>query len=403
MDVGVIGGGAAGFFSAISAKEHYPNARVTILEKSQKVLMKVKISGGGRCNVTNGCDSISELVGAYPRGGRSLRKLFYIFNNKDTITWFESRGVRLVTQDDNCVFPYSQNSQSIIDCLTSEAKRLGVVVKTEHSVSSIIPKGERLEVEIANSKTQLVFDKVIVTTGGSPKRVGLQWLEQLGHKISDPVPSLFSFNIPNQQVTKLMGIVVDNVLVSVQGTKFKSEGTLLITHWGMSGPAILKLSSHAARELSEMGYNFKIQINWANQQNNEIVTNELLDHSIRHSKKLLVNARPYKLPERLWEFLLSRAELSLEKKWEELGKKAINKLVEILANDNYEVKGKSTHKEEFVTCGGVSLESIDQNTLQSKVCKNLYFAGEVLDIDTITGGFNLQAAWTTGYIAGQLK
>jgi predicted Rossmann fold flavoprotein len=321
MDVGVIGGGAAGFFSAISVKEHFPSASITILEKSQKVLAKVKVSGGGRCNITNGCDSISELVRAYPRGGRSLRKLFYVFSNKDTIKWFESRGVRLVTQDDNCVFPYSQNSQTIIDCLTYEAKKLGIVVKKNHSVSNITPKGESLEVEIANSHTPLIFDKVIVTTGGSPKRVGLHWLEKLGHKISDPVPSLFTFNIHNQQVTKLMGIVVENVLVNVQGTKFKSEGTLLITHWGMSGPAILKLSSYAARELSEMGYNFKIQINWANQQNNEIITADLVNHSTRHSKKLLVNARPYNLPERLWGFLLSRAELPHNKKWEELGKK----------------------------------------------------------------------------------
>jgi predicted Rossmann fold flavoprotein len=403
MDVGVIGGGAAGFFSAISAKENYPSASITILEKSKNVLSKVKISGGGRCNVTNGCNSNSELVKAYPRGGRSLKKAFHIFNNKDTFRWFESRGVKLITQDDNCVFPHSQDSQSIIDCLTGEAKRLGIVVKTEHSVSSIIPKGERLQVRVAKSQKSYVFDKVIVTTGGSPKRVGLHWLEGLGHKVSDPVPSLFSFNIPNQQVTNLMGIVVENVLVNVQSTKFKSEGTLLITHWGMSGPAILKLSSFAARDLSEMGYNFKIQVNWANQQNNEIVAAELVNHSTRYPKKLLVNARPNNLPERLWEFLLSRAEMPPDKKWEELGKKGINKLVAILTNDIYEVKGKSTHKEEFVTCGGISLESVDLNTMQSKVCRNLYFAGEVLDIDAITGGFNLQAAWTTGYIAGRLK
>jgi predicted Rossmann fold flavoprotein len=403
MDVGIIGGGAAGFFAAISVKKNYPSARVTILEKSKKVLAKVKISGGGRCNVTNGCKNISDLIKAYPRGGRSLKKAFHTFSNKDAMEWFENKGVELVTQSDGCVFPQSQSSQTIIDCLTSQAKRLGVVIITGKSVNSITLKNEKLAIGISNSDELYPFNKVIVTTGGSPKREGLQWLELLGHKIADPVPSLFSFNIPNQHVTQLMGIVVDNVILGIQGTKFKSNGTLLITHWGMSGPAILKISSYAARELNEMRYSFKLQVNWVNQQNSELVSNQLLEQIKQNPKKHLVNARVYNLPERLWEYLLAKADLPLNKKWEELGKKAINKLVEILTNDIYQVKGKATHKEEFVTCGGVSLESIDLNTMQSKVYKNLYFAGEVLDIDAITGGFNLQAAWTTGYIAGQLK
>lgn len=403
MDVGIIGGGAAGFFAAISVKENYPKARVTILEKSKKVLTKVKISGGGRCNLTNGCSRISELIKAYPRGGRSLKKAFHVFSNKDAMEWFESNGVELITQPDGCVFPKSQNSQTIIDCLTRNAKKLGITVLNGNLVKSIITKNNGLEVCVANSDQNYYFDKVIVTTGGSPKKSGLDWLEKLGHKISDPVPSLFSFNICNQNITQLMGIVVDNVILSIQGTKFKSDGTLLITHWGMSGPAILKLSSFAARAVNEMSYNFNIQINWVNQQNSELVTNQLLEQIKQHPKKHLVNARVYSLPERLWEFLLAKANIPLNKKWEEIGKKGINKLVEILTNDIYQINGKATHKEEFVTCGGVSLENIDLNTMQSKVCKNLYFAGEVLDIDALTGGFNLQAAWTTGYIAGQLK
>lgn len=404
MNVGIIGGGAAGFFAAIAAKENYPDARVVIFEKSQKVLAKVKISGGGRCNVTNGCSTIEELCNAYPRGGRSLKKAFHSFSNKDTIKWFESRGVPLVTQSDNCVFPVSQDSQSIIDCFLKEVKRLHIDIETGKGVKAIKPINDQLELEFSNEDLQpRVFDKVIVTTGGSPKLEGLKWLEELKHKIEKPVPSLFSFNMPSESITDLMGIVVENTIVNIQGTKIKSEGPLLITHWGMSGPAILKLSSYGARVLSEIGYNFNVQVNWANEPNNEIVIDNLSVIVNQHSNKILSNIRPYALSERLWLFLLDKVDLPSNKKWGELGKKGINKLISVLTNDVYAVKGKSTFKEEFVTCGGVSLQSIDLNTMQSKVCKNLYFAGEVLDIDAITGGYNLQAAWTTGFIAGKLK
>jgi predicted Rossmann fold flavoprotein len=404
MKVGIIGGGAAGFFSAIAVKENYPDASVTIFEKSQKVLSKVKISGGGRCNVTNGCDSIEELCKAYPRGGKNLKRAFHSFNNRDTIKWFEKRGVPLVTQSDNCVFPVSQDSQSIIDCFIYEAKRLRVEIAVGKGVRAIIPKGEKLEIVFADSDLQSqIFDKVIVTTGGSPKKEGLKWLEALGHKIETPAPSLFTFNMPNEPITKLMGIVVENTIVNIQGTKIKSEGPLLVAHWGMSGPAILKLSSFGARELSQMNYHFKVQVNWVNEQNNDIVTEELNRIALQNPNKILSNLRPYALPERLWQFVLDKIGLPHSKKWGEVGKKGINQLTTILTNDVYEVKGKSTFRDEFVTCGGVSLQSIDLNTMQSKVCKNLYFAGEVLDIDAITGGYNLQAAWTTGFIAGKLK
>ena len=403
MDVAIIGGGAAGFFSAIAVKENFPNASVVIFEKSRRVLAKVKISGGGRCNVTNAETSIPELCKAYPRGGQSLKKAFRTFSTGDTIEWFEKRGVALVTQSDSCVFPASQDSQTIIDCFLREAKRMKITIETGKGVKAINPIEEKLELLFTNADfTPRQFDKVIVTTGGQPKSEGLKWLEQLNHNIENPVPSLFTFNIPNNSITKLMGVVVDNSQVSIQGTRLKSDGPLLITHWGMSGPAILKLSSYGARLLSEKEYNFTIQVNWVSEQNYEVVANKILSLSQEHSKKIIVNIRPYGLCSRLWVYLLEKAEIPTNKKWGELGKKGINKLTNLLTNDTYLVKGKSTFRDEFVTCGGISLLNVDFNTMQSKVCKNLYFAGEVLDIDAITGGFNLQAAWTTAFIAGKL-
>ncbi len=404
MDVAVIGGGAAGFFAAIAAKENYPFAKVVIFEKSQQLLAKVKVSGGGRCNVTNGCTSIKELSEAYPRGGKTLKKAFHTFNTKHAMQWFESRGVALVTQEDNCVFPASQNSQSIIDCFLQQAKMLNVQIELGRGIKSIKPNGHRLELGFIEEEIPpIIFDKVIVATGGCPHRKGLRWLEKLHHKIEDPVPSLFTFNIPKEPITELMGVVVENTLVAIQGTKLKSSGPLLITHWGMSGPAILKLSAFGARLLSEKRYEFKIQVNWTGLQNNEIVMDVLNTIVSEHPNKLLSNIRPYSLPERLWRYLLNKSDMSERKKWAELGKKGLNKLVNLLTNDIYSVRGKTTFKEEFVTCGGVSLESVDINTMQSKVCKNLYFAGEILDIDGITGGYNFQAAWTTAYIAARLE
>jgi len=403
MKIGIIGGGAAGFFSAIAAKETYPHAQVVIFEKSRKLLSKVKISGGGRCNVTNGCTSIPELCKAYPRGGRQLKKVFHRFSTTDTMQWFKTRGVPLVIQADGCVFPASQDSQSIIDCFLKETRRLGVEIKTMAGVSEIKPVEDRLQLVFsAEEQGTDIFDKVIVTTGGSPKRHGLDWLEALQHQIEPPVPSLFTFNMPGEVVTQLMGVVVEKALVSIQGTKLKSEGPLLITHWGMSGPAILKLSAFGARMVSEMNYDFKVQVNWCNEQNSNEVISALDRIVVQNPNKLLANVKPYGLSERLWLFLLEKCELSARKKWGELGKKGLNKLINTLTNDVYQVKGISKFREEFVTCGGVSLKSIDLKSMQSKVCPNLYFAGEVLDIDAITGGYNLQAAWSTGFVAGQL-
>ena len=404
MKIAIIGGGAAGFFSAIAVKENYPDSEVFIFEKSKNILSKVKISGGGRCNLTNACTSLSELCKAYSRGGKKLKKAFNIFNTIDAKDWFESRGVPLIVQDDNCVFPKSQDSQSIIDCFLNETRRLGIIIKLNSEITEITQKNQQLELHFLDEDIQTkIFDKVIISTGGSPKRKGLDWLEKLDHKIENPVPSLFTFRMPNESITKLMGIVVENTLVNLQGTKLKSEGALLITHWGMSGPAILKLSSYGARVISEMNYNFKVQVNWVNEKNSNVVTEELQSIVQKHPNKLLSNLRPYDLPNRLWIFLLEKCDISKDKKWGEIGKKSLNKLTNILTNDTYETKGKTKFRDEFVTCGGVSLDSVDLNTMQSKVCKNLYFAGEILDIDAITGGFNFQAAWTTGFIAGKLK
>lgn len=401
MNVAIIGGGAAGFFAAIHVKENFPDADVVLFEKSAKVLAKVKISGGGRCNVTNGCTEIRELSEAYPRGGRQLRKLFGTFNTKHAMEWFEQRGVPLVIQADNCVFPVSQNSQSIIDCFLNEARRLGVRIATGMSVRSMHTNSSGAWTLELDSESR-IFDKVIVTTGGQPKRSGLEWLEQLGHAIEEPVPSLFTFNMPQESVTSLMGIVVENAAVSIPGTNLKANGPLLVTHWGMSGPAILKLSAFGARILSERQYSFEVRVNWVNTQNENDVR-EVLEEIIRtHGNKQLANYRPYLLPERLWHYLLEKRGLSKTTTWGQLGKKGVAQLLTVLTNDLYRVHGKTTFKEEFVTCGGVSLESVDMKTMQSKCCPNLYFAGEVLDIDGITGGYNFQAAWTTSFTAAKL-
>lgn len=401
MKVAIIGGGAAGFFSAIHVKENFPEAQVDILEKSKKVLSKVKVSGGGRCNVTNACSSIAELSKAYPRGGNQLKKIFPQFYTKHTIDWFESRGVPLVTQEDQCIFPRSQDSQTIIDCFLKECIDLGIRVMTKVPIETIENDTNGFDLIAKNGET-LSYDKVIIATGGSPKRKGLEWLEKLGHEIKDPVPSLFTFNMPDEAITDLMGVVVENTITRIKGEKLTANGPLLITHWGMSGPAILVLSAFGARVLEEKGYSFDVQVNWVNQLNQEFVHEELTRLTQAFPEKQLKNIRAYYLPSRLWNFLVEKVGLETERKWGEIGKKGVNKLLNVLTNDEYKVKGKTTFKEEFVTCGGVSLASVDMKTMESKVCPGLFFAGEVLDIDAITGGYNFQAAWTTGFVAGKL-
>lgn len=402
MKVGVIGGGAAGFFAAIHVKENYPESQVTIFEKAAKVLAKVRISGGGRCNVTNGTMSLKELYSGYPRGAKPLKKLFKTWNNRHTMEWFESKGVPLKTESDNRVFPISNDSQSIIDCLESECKRLNISIQLRHQVNQLTLKPDGITLTLKDGNV-ISFDKMIVASGGSPKSSGFDWLRALGHKIVEPVPSLFTFNLPNDNITSLQGLVAAQTSVSIEGLKHKSTGPLLITHWGLSGPAILKLSSIAARELHNRNYSFNAKVNWIGIINETEVFDTLKDISNEHPKKLVQNIKPYNLANRLWLHLLSKVDVPTDKVWADLGKKGIHKLVRVLCQDQYQVQGKTTFKEEFVTCGGVSMDSIDAGTMRSTSSNHLYFAGEVLDIDGITGGYNFQAAWTTAYIAAQLK
>ncbi|MFY0652321.1 MAG: NAD(P)/FAD-dependent oxidoreductase [Cyclobacteriaceae bacterium] len=399
MRIAVIGGGAAGFFAAISARQHSPKSDITIFEKSNKLLSKVKVSGGGRCNVTNSCFSISDLSRNYPRGEKFLKKAFSQFYTKDTVEWFESRGVKLKTEPDKRMFPTTNDSRTIIDCLLYETRQNGITIRKQSVIHKLSQVESGFLLKIGDQKED--FDKVIVATGGNPKPQAYQWLQQLGHQIEAPVPSLFTFNMPDEEIKSLMGVVVENATVTIQSTKFKNQGPLLITHWGMSGPAILKLSSIAARELNMRDYQFKIQINWLGQINENQLREKISIEFNDFRKRKMVNKNPFELPSRLWHFLLNQIDISTEQVWGSLPKKKLNQLINILLNDTYSVNGKTTFKEEFVTCGGVSLKDIDVKTMESKVCQGLYFAGEVMNIDGITGGFNFQAAWTTGFVAGK--
>ena len=408
MKIAVIGGGAAGFFSAISVKTHHPKARVIIFEKTKKLLSKVKISGGGRCNVTHHCFEVNELVKFYPRGGKSIRKAFNIFSTKDTIKWFEERGVALKTESDGRMFPVTNSSQTIIDCLMNEISKLGIIIKTETPIKKISQEGIGYTLHINGKerfgiKSDQYFDKVIVATGGTPRKEGFEWLSELSNTIKEPVPSLFTFNMPNEKIVELMGVVVDPVTVKIMGTKFKSKGPLLVTHWGMSGPAILKLSAFGARILNEKQYQFKLLVSWIGDQNEKNVRLSLDKTVDDYPKKKVQNLNPFNLPGRLWIFLLKKLGIPEDMIWKNLGRKNMNRIVHTLLNDEYEVSGKTTFKEEFVTCGGISLQDIDIKTMQSKRYSSLYFAGEILDIDGITGGFNFQNAWTSGFIAGKLE
>lgn len=399
MRIIVIGGGAAGFFAAISAKQHIPSADVLLLEKSNKLLAKVRVSGGGRCNVTHDQPNIRKLSTHYPRGERFLRKAFEHFSVKDTIAWFVQSGVQLKTEADGRMFPVSDDSGTIIRCLMDEAEERGVRIALQSGVGAIerASNGFKLRME---SGGELQADRVIVTTGGHPKAEGYTWLKQLGHTIVQPVPSLFTFNMPGEAIRSLMGVVADPVRARIIGTKLESTGPLLITHWGMSGPAVLRLSAWGARVVQGMGYRFTLQLHWLGGMGEEDVHKAMAQED--HRRKQAQNANPFPLPRRLWEFLLNKAEIPLEKTWGDVGKKDRNRIVDLLTNDRYAVSGKTTFKEEFVTAGGVALEEVDPLTLQSQKVPGLYFAGEVLDIDGITGGFNFQAAWTTGFLAGKL-
>jgi len=396
MKIAVIGGGAAGFMAAITAKESNPEASVTIFEKTDKVLAKVKVSGGGRCNVTNATFSISQLTKNYPRGGKELKKSFNHFFTTDTVNWFENRGVTLKTEADNRMFPKSNSSQTIVDLLLNTAENLAIRLSYKSKITAISPADNGINLAINGEN--LSFKKVIIASGGSPKASGLDWLTKLGYKIVKPVPSLFTFNMPKNPITELMGLSVPNVITSIKGSKLKQNGPLLITHWGMSGPAILKLSSWGAQDLAQLNYNFTVQVNWLGINEEELRSQF---SSLTSSRKQMYKHNPLEIPKRLWHFMLNKLEIAENQIWNELSKKNKNRLINMLINDEHEVKGKTTFKEEFVSCGGIDLSEVNMQTMESKHHKGIYFAGELLNIDGVTGGFNFQAAWTTGYLAGK--
>ena len=400
MKIAIIGGGAAGFMAAITAQKTDPASKVTIFERAQKVLAKVEMTGGGRCNVTNSFATITDMKQAYPRGDKLMKRLMKTFSYEDTYKWFEKHGVPLVTQEDECVFPKAQDAHAVIDCLVHQVRELGITVCCKHRLTDICQKEDGSFELMFENASRRSFHRVIVTTGGSPHTRGLDYLARLGHKIEHPVPSLFTFNITDRSFCNLMGTVADPVVTAIPGTKMRAEGALLVTHWGMSGPAVLKLSSYAARWLAEHDYKSPLAVSWAGRRTRQEVEEELLQLQTINPRKQLGTLHPFGLPSRLWLYILNKLGLNAAKPWGEIGRKTLNRLVETLVNDQYTIAGKGSFREEFVTCGGVSLQSVNVKTLESKVCPGLFFAGEVLDIDAITGGFNLQAAWTTGVVAG---
>lgn len=398
MNVIVIGGGAAGFFTAINCAQMHENCTVTLLEKSSKLLSKVRVSGGGRCNVTHACFDNSLLIKNYPRGEKELRNVFSRFTTTDTISWFEKRGVKLKTEADGRIFPESNTSETIVKCLMQEAEKAKVIIKLNVDIVEIIKNGNNSFTLNEIGGGVFHCDKLVVATGGNPKDAAYNWLRKLGHTIIKPVPSLFTFNIPGNKITELMGVSVPNAKVRVAGTKLETEGPLLITHWGMSGPAILKASAWGARTLSELNYNFTALISWLPKHTEEKIRIEFNNQREENPAKTIINNCPLELPKRLWEYLVSKAGILETTRWADLPKKNANLLSHSLINDEYFVKGKSTFKEEFVTCGGIALKEIDFTTMQSKIIPDLYFAGEILDVDGITGGFNFQSAWSSGWI-----
>ena len=397
LKIVIIGGGAAGFFAAIHAAG--AGNQVVLLEKSNKVLAKVKVSGGGRCNVTNSCPEPSSLIKNYPRGSKELLGPFTVFGPVQTIDWFENIGVTLKTEPDGRMFPETDSSQTIIDCLVKKASGAGVELKQQVSIQKIERSDIAFKLVLADGGS-ITADKIIIASGGGPKMKSYEWLQELGHTIIPPVPSLFTFNIPNNSFQDLMGLSIADVIIKIAGTSYQQQGPMLFTHWGLSGPAVLKLSAWAARWMADQHYQFIAMINFfpefKEQQLRDALQNEIKLHPLKKAA-----GQGFKIfPSRLWARFCSLAGIGKNQKWNETSKKSINKLVQLMTCLELHVKGKTTFKEEFVTCGGVSLKDVNMKTMESKKVPGLYFAGEVLDIDGVTGGFNFQAAWTTGYISG---
>ena len=404
IDICVIGGGAAGFFAAIHAKEANPTARVVIIEQRSEVLAKVKISGGGRCNVTHACFDVNQLCDHYPRGSKSLKGPFHVFQPSDTIEWFQKRGVTLKTEPDNRMFPTSDSSQTIIDCLLNSATSLGIKLWTKCTVKTIryskqADPSNRFQIQLADTQ-ELVCQRLILATGSN--KSAYQFAKDLGHTITDLVPSLFTFKVPDSLLHDLSGLSVQEASVWISGQpKTNQTGPILITHWGFSGPAIIRLSAWQARQLHERHYQCQLNINWLSTLSESRIRDRLFNQKTTHPMQQLGTKSLFQqLPSRLWAYLVNRSGASIHSIWQQLSKKQINKLVNELSNGVYDMTGKGVFKEEFVTCGGVVSNEIDFKTMQSKVCPELYVVGELLDVDGITGGFNFQNAWTTGYIAG---
>ncbi|MCY6494454.1 NAD(P)/FAD-dependent oxidoreductase [Leptolyngbya sp. GGD] len=397
MKVVVIGGGAAGFFGAICAAQ--AGVEVTLLEAGQNCLSKVLISGGGRCNVTHSCFEPALLVQHYPRGGKALRGAFSQFQPKHTIEWFTDRNVKLKTEADGRIFPITDDARTIADCLLNQAADLGVKIYTQSPVKAVAKVEDQFLVTL-RSEQVLTADRVLIATGSNPN--GYQFARSLGHSVIDPVPSLFTFNIRDDRLTDLAGVSVDPVRLRLQvgEAKFEQTGALLITHWGVSGPAVLKLSAWAARELHDARYQARLSINWLPKQNPEQLRQELTAVKNQIPQKTIAANCPVMLPRRLWERLTEAVGIQKERRWAELSNKTLNQLIQELMQGSYQISGKGVFKDEFVTCGGVNLKEINFKTMESRCCPGLYFAGEVLDIDGVTGGFNFQSAWTTGWIAG---
>lgn len=397
----VVGGGAAGFFAGVNAARTHPHLEVTIFEKSREVMSKVRISGGGRCNVTHHCFDPEVLSKAYPRGSKELRWAFEQFQAKDTVQWFEDRGIELKTESDGRMFPVTDDSATIINCLKQEAEKHDVKVLTKTRVEAIDPDSDAgYELLIRGEKSQK-FDALVIATGGSNRKSTYEWLEELGHSIVEPVPSLFTFNFKESIFEDLAGISVDNCSVAVEGTSYRHTGPVLITHWGLSAPAVLKTSAWAARYLYDQDYRFTIRVNWLHPRDENEVRSNLKQLRKQNASKTVRKQDEFRIPNRLWDRFLKLSGISPDTRWAGLSNHQIHQLTQNLTGASYDIEGKTTYKEEFVTSGGIPLDEVNMGTMESKKCNNIYFAGEVLNIDGITGGYNFQSAWTTGWIAAQ--
>jgi len=396
----VVGGGAAGFFCAVNAARLNPLLEVIIIEKSNKLLSKVKVSGGGRCNVTNNCPDISVMSKNYPRGNNFMKKTLFQFGPEDTKNWFSERGIKLKTEQDGKMFPISDSSQTIIDCLLNEAAKYKVKIILNQEVNSITLREGRFILGV-NKSSFLSCDFICIATGGYPKAAMFNWIKLTGHSIEEPVPSLFTFNTPGSSIRELMGISREKTRVKILGTKLEQEGPLLITHWGLSGPVILKLSAWGAKNLSALSYEFSVMINWIPHNSYESVKNMFNEFRMTKGGQSIGSRSSFEIAQRLWRYLLQVSTINPAKRWGEITVTEQNRLIKNLLAFEIEIKGKTTFKEEFVTCGGISLAEVDPGTMMSRKIQNLFFAGEILDVDGITGGFNFQHAWTSGFIAGK--